>query len=166
MKTKINLNMMFSAFDKLNDFEGSQRIIEVSVHQNQITLVFDSDNIIYMDVLADIEKIIDPVKITDITLFDNVLRASCRNLNDLTPEEKVIVKNPFCLFKWTIDQISDVVCKCPSLEFSISDVFIKCYIDKPNIALEDLVKLDNIFNAKGVLELGHQRAYVLYPRTD
>lgn len=163
--TEISLKMLFDAFEKLNNHSEQQKILEVSIQHNQITLLFDSNNIIYMDTLSEIEEIIAPVEITDITVFENGLRASCRDLTALKPTGKVINKNPFCLFKYVIDQIREIVCKCPALEFTITESYIKCYIDKPNMPLTDLVKLDDVFNEAGTLELGHQRSYVLYVRT-
>lgn len=165
MSFQITLNMMFSAFDKLNDFKkDGEKILEISVYQNQVTFTFESGNIVYLDILSDIEKIIDPIKITDITFFEDRLRASCRDLSELEPQNGVVVKNPLCLFKYVVTQISELVCKCPALEFVVSETFIKCYIDKKNIPLNNLIKLDELFDSEGVLELGLQRSYVLYPR--
>lgn len=161
-----NLRIMFDAFSRINAISGIEEVFEVSVHQNQISFLFSSSNIVYMDNIKELERIIDPIKITDITLFEDTLIASCRDLSELQPKEKDYTANPLCLFKAIINQLSETVCACPALEFVISDSYLKCYIDKPNIALQDIAKLDKVFDAKGILELKGQRPYVLYIKED
>lgn len=160
-----NLYNMFGAFDKVNDISGIESISEISVHQNQISFTFESKNIIYMENIDEIEQLINPIKITDITLFENSLIASCRDLKSLD-DKKSNQSNPLCLFKAVIEELAKTVCACPALEFVISGSFIKCFLDKPNIVLEDVAKLDTIFDSKGILELNGQRPYVLYVRDE
>jgi len=160
-----NLYNMFEAFDKINNISGIESVSEISIHQNQISFAFDSKNIIYMENINEIEQLVNPITITDITLFENALIASCRDLQALE-KKKDNQSNPLCLFKAVIEELAKTVCACPALEFVISGSFIKCFLDKPNILLEDVAKLDTIFDSKGVLELNGQRPYVLYVRDE
>ena len=160
-----SLHSMFNAFNSINKISGIESISEISVHRNQVSFLFESKNIIYLKNIYDIEERIDPIKIDDITLFENTLIASTRDLSelDITKED---FSNPLCLFKAVIEELVEVICACPVLEFVISSSYIKCYLDKPNIPLEDVAKLDAIFGGKGILELKGQRPYVLYIKED
>ena len=161
-----NLKVMFEAFDTINNIQGVEDIREISVHQNQISFLFTSTNIVYMKIIDEIEKIIYPIEIDDITLFEDSLIASCRDLTGLKPDNNDYTANPLCLFKCVINELSKTVCSCPALEFVLSDTYLKCYIDKPNIPLQDIAKLDKIFDSRGILELSGQRPYVLYVKGD
>ena len=161
------LPFVFTTFDKLNEPYRSNKISEISVHQNQIDFLFESGKILYMDSLYKLEDVTNPVKISDITMFNNQLIVSCRDLEPIDKKKKKESStHPLWLFRQIIEELSKTVCACPALEFVVSDNYIKCYIDKPNIVLSDLIKINKIFDADGILELNGQRAYVLFVRTE
>lgn len=147
---------IFKEFDKVNRAAKASKIDEISVHKGQIGIHFTGSNLVFIEDIKNIEKIAK-VESTDVSTFDGELYLSFREIEG-------DIKNPFGMFLKTLSDISDIVCTCPALEIMITDSYIKCYIDKPNVELKNLAKLDNVFQAEGVLELLHQRPYVLYVR--
>ena len=61
-----------------------------------------------------------------------------------------------------LQEIGDHICQCPALEYTISTDFIKVYIDKPNIFIDDLNNLQEVFDSNFSLELQKQRPYCLF----
>ena len=66
------------------------------------------------------------------------------------------------VFMKVIREMAEEICQCPSLEFVVSPFYVKCYLDKPGLYLEDVQKYDDILKDNGTLELHTQRPYMLY----
>ena len=73
-------------------------------------------------------------------------------------------KDVFYPFLKTIEDFAEKICTCPSLEFVITGQYMKCFLDKPGLRVEDLNHYEEILNAKGKgeLELHPQRAYLFF----
>ena len=151
-KTK-DIFTVFSRIRNILDLDGE--LSEIAVNQNQI--IFECSNIIEFHKFNALRVLmgIDP---NDITTFENKLFVAYRGILDNNEE---ITSEPKLLMN-TIQEVSNYVCKCPILEMRISNEYIKVYLDKPNIKISDIIKLDEIFSSEGVLQTGEQRAYVLY----
>lgn len=132
-------------------------LLEISVKRSEMSFCFDSQ-VSYHDVTK-LNDLSFSMGVTNITSFENMLFVNYENLS----EGLVTMEMEGVLFLYSlIYKLRDILCTCPALQFVVSDVYIKVFIDLPGIKVEDLVKLDTLFDSKGSLELNNARPYVLY----
>lgn len=152
------IESLFDNFMEINNIMDGN-LIEISVKQHQITLLFN-DSVLRF---SDLNKLVglyynEESFIT--TQNDEIFRISFANISfDLIEKTNV-----FYLFMSLIKEMADKICTCPSLEFVVSKEYIKCFLDKPGITINDLKKYEEILDAedKAVLDFHPQRPYLLF----
>ena len=155
---------LYKHFQELNgDFDF--KIIEMSVKQHQITIMFDDQELLFFnDINHFLLKLKDSVqKETYITTSSDVLYLTIP-FND---EEEFTGEPYLDEFIKIIKKMAEKICQCPSLEYVISNKYIKCFLDKPGLYVTDLVEYEKIINeGKGTLELHAQRPYLLFVNSE
>ncbi len=155
------MKKLFKIYDKLNDKLQENEIKEISVKQTQIQFTFLTGNILTLrDILA-LEATAKYAQATDITLFNEAIILTFRELENVH-ENIEKTDNIFGVFTKLITDLAEAVCTCPNLEVTISENYIKFYIDKPNMELDALQEVDKLLNSKSQLELTGPRPYLLY----
>lgn len=154
--TDISYNV-FEIFGTINDSLPNSKLLEVSVRQSQVTLIFD-DEVIPLSDLRENKWIDGSGESYLATTEEGPVIVVPFNVEEL----KTQFSNPFKLLYDLILLISDEICKCPALEIVFSNQYLKCYLDKPGLRVEDLKKYENIFKLEGTLELHSQRPYLLF----
>ena len=157
---KIPVKKVFEDFKAVND-KLSVDIIELSIKQSRINFEFKDASVLYSYVL--LELLEDPLvesHILYMTAFDGVVKLTIDTTAislDQIPEDS--------LFKDFFDLIGELgkhVCKCPSLEYVVSDKYVKVFIDKPSMDLKSLNDLEKVFDSDFTFELNKQRPYILF----
>lgn len=159
MHVQIDLEVMFDTFYKIQQVCSVCNIKEISVKQHQIDIRLDERDFCYFsDVLPFVED--------DLTDPDAAYVATGQDgmhlIIEINSDEPKAPLSMFNTFVQVIRFLADKVCKCPSLEFAISGQYLKFYLDKPGITLEELTIVEQLFNSKCTLELGIQRPYILF----
>ena len=157
---KIPIKKVFEDFKAVNN-KLSIDIIELSIKKSRIKLEFKDAFILYSNVF--LELLEDPLVEPDIlylTSFDGMLKLTIDTTNiplDQIPEDSLF-KDFFDL----IGELGEHVCKCPSLEYVVSDKYLKVFIDKPSMDLKSLNDLEKVFDSEFTFELNKQRPYILF----
>ena len=134
---------------------------EISVKQSQISFCFN--NTISTHDLQVLDSLCESFFVSDITTFQDELYANFNNLSeDFIVPEDIENKNILVFLYKFIIPLKDKLCSCPALQFIVSESYIKVFLDLPNIIIDDLVNVNEIFGANGVLQLNAHRPYVLY----
>ena len=155
------MKKLFKIYNTLNDKIQENEIKEISIKQSQIQFTFITGNILSLrDILA-LESKAKYAQATDITVFQESLILTFRELENVH-ENIEKTDNIFGTFTKLITDLAEAVCTCPNLEVTISENYIKFYIDKPNMELDALQQVDKLLNAKSQLELNCSRPYLLY----
>lgn len=153
------INQLFKNFAEINK-KCDDKVLEISVKKTQISFMFD-DSLIFFSAFPSFFKEV-PYNIEEsfITSYDEKINITFGGVY----ENKMDKDNIFYPFMNVITQFADEICACPSLEFVVSELYLKCFLDKPGIGIEDLKKYEEILNAegKGGLELHPQRPYLLF----
>ena len=147
---------LFEEVRRLDDSIQSN-LIEVSVKQHQIDFMFKKDMLVYVSDLNDIKSSFEGLHLFEepyLTVFEDEIHFIIPNIELNNMKQHIFMK--------FIGKLADEICTCPSLEFVISPFYIRCYLDKPGLFVDDLKKYDKILNDKGTLELHTQRPYLLY----
>lgn len=154
MKKKV-----FKDFDEINNLFASD-LIEISFKVGQVILMFNGA---YLN-NDDLRILTQITQRTNAVLFseENVLHYAI-DYN----EETNIPEIPSS-FMEILDEIRERVCKCPILEFVVSDKYLKLYLDKKDLSVTDLLEYEDIFHfqGEGTLMLHVQRPYLLFINTD
>ena len=152
------IEKLFKGFNTINQICNT-KLIEISVKQRQITFIYD-DSLVFFSDFSDFFYGINQKTAEEsyVTFYDEKLHITFGGL-ELDNMEKGNVFKPFLE---TIKEFADNICTCPSLEFVISELYIKCFLDKPNLGVSDLKKYEDILEAEGGLELHPQRPYLLF----
>lgn len=148
---------VFQIFNAIQTLFDEDILLEISVRQSQISLILDDDIIPlssfcqkdWFEVSENPYLAIAEDNPVIILLFKE----------NYSP---VISQNPLINLKKLITEISERVCKCPALEIVFSNQYLKCYLDKPGLTINDLKEYENIFDMQGTLELHGQRPYLLF----
>jgi len=155
---------MYEIFKDIDEYLQSS-LIEISVKQHQITLVFEKD-ILPLRVLSLVNDWVSTDLDTD--------QAYVTSLNDIPmiviPElyfnqaELSENRNHSSLISmlYMISIVADKICKCPALEIAFSEQYLKCYLDKPGLTMNDLENYQKMFGPNPTLELQVQRPYLLF----
>lgn len=145
---------LFKKFIDINKL-CNDNLLEISVKQHQVTLMFEETLIHFADFLK-----LPFTEQSYITTYNDNLFITIENLSLENMEES----NPLYIFISVISQLYETICTCPSLEFVITGQYMKCFLDKPGLRVEDLNHYEEILNAKGKgeLELHPQRAYLFF----
>lgn len=154
MKVK---NKLFNVFNSLNEVLKENSILEVSIKQDQISLLLKETMLNF----EDFNRINDYIEEGDVY---TILTQEQMYIMIDDPVFSKKTSSPFAYFMKIIQKMAEEVCTCPVLEYSVSDVYIKCFLDKPGLNIEDLHKYEEILEAKGdaELELHSQRPYLLF----
>ena len=157
---KIPLRKVFEDFKAVNN-KLSINIKELSIKQSRINFEFKDASVLYSNVLLELldDPLVEP-DILYITAFDGVIKLTIDTTNislDQIPEDSLF-KDFFDL----IDELGEHICKCPSLEYVVSDKYLKVFIDKPSMDLKSLNDLKKVFNSEFTFELNKQRPYILF----
>lgn len=151
----------YNLYKDLSNILGEE-LNEISIFQNQIIL--KCKNFLDMKVLTSLVEVMG-MNPTDVSIFENELCVSYRLIDEYSTTDTV---HQLMLL---MGDISDCICTCPVLEMAVTDQYIKVYLDKPNIKIKDIAKLDDVMNVElpaglfqfeGVLQIHEHRPYVLY----
>ena len=154
------MNDLFNSFKSINEIlEGE--LLEISVRRNQISYIFGGNSI----GLKDVKTLIDVMKKYEIsnsylTIQDDTYLFL--TFEDWYKEAETDGRYLDNVFKMYIDEISEKICTCPALEFVVSNQYIKCFLDKGGLTVDDLSSYEELMGAKGSLELMPQRPYLLF----
>lgn len=149
-----DLFKQFNQIDKKLDGD----ILEISVKQHQITFSLKEPLVTFNDISNLIAMYASDNSY--VTTKNDIIYITFNDIsNDLIKKN-----NSLYDFMTIIQEMSDKVCTCPSLEYIISREYIKCFLDKPGLRVSDLLEYENILEAKGKgeLELHPQRPYLLF----
>lgn len=147
------MDELFNEFKKISE-RLELELLEISVRQHQISYIFAGSTI----GLQDIETL------TCITQQYNVrqsylLTAQEENFIICTFEKWEDENSPF---KKYIMKIAENVCQCPALEFVVCGQYVKCFLDKGGLTVDDLVAYEKVMGTSGTLEMTPPRPYMLF----
>lgn len=157
---KIPLRKVFEDFNAVNN-KLSVNIKELSIKQSRINFELKDGFVLYSNVVLELldDPLVEP-DILYITAFDGVIKLTI-DINaislDQIPEDSLF-KDFFDL----IDELGEHICKCPSLEYVVSDKYLKVFIDKSSMDLKSLKDLEKVFNSDFTFKLDKQRPYILF----
>lgn len=158
--SKIALDKMFSHFNDINSDLEYSNILEISVKQHQIAIWLDNpDKLFY---LSDSLQLVHDVIVTPQTSYITTLNDNMYVIIEDIPDDFDNDSSKFNIFMKVIRYLADHVCTCPALEYVISDKYIKCYLDKPGLKLDDIRKIEELFGETCTLELTTNRPYALF----
>ena len=159
MKLNIDLNAMFEIFHSIEEmFHSENRLIEISIKQDIIKLYFlEKDTFYFNDVLSLANDDLINIESTYL-LFHNDVSIVVEDI----PKDVDTSQSKFKDLINVIHYLADHICRCPSLEFTISSQYIKFYLDKPGIKTSEICKVEDLFNAECTLELHLDRPYALF----
>lgn len=154
MKTK---DKLFNAFNIVNDILKENSILEISVKQDQISLLLKEQMLNFED-FRGINDYIEKGDVYTILTQEQLYVM----IDDPVFSEKS--DSPFGYLMRIIKKMAEEICTCPVLEYSLSDTYIKCFLDKPGLKIEDLHKYEDILETvdDAELELHAQRPYLLF----
>ena len=155
---------IFTAFDHIQMRRKDVNILEISIRQGQIMIILEKD-LVKLNAFKDLSNMVRK--------GDNGLLPNYSSIGFVGENHALIINTKdfkmdqfefstdFKLLEDVIEYAADNICQCPSLEIVVSNQYIKCYLDKPGITLEDVNKYQTIFGINGTLELFGQRPYLL-----
>ena len=153
----MNLKDLFKQTKVISELLNGE-LLEISVRQHQVTISVKEP----MLSLPYVKEILNSAKNSSdsfVSTKNDVLYFTIGGLS-----KKIGKKNVFYPFIDIITSFADNICACPSLEFIISNQYMKCFLDKPGLKVSDLMDYEDILEAegKGELELHPQRPYLLF----
>ena len=164
----MNLKDLFKQTKEISELLNGE-LLEISVRQHQVTISVKEP----MLSLPYVKEILNSAKNSSdsfVSTKNDVLYFTIGGLS-----KKIGKKNIFYPFIDIITSFADNICACPSLEFIISNQYMKCFLDKPGLkrgfreeTKESLMDYEDILEAegKGELELHPQRPYLLFINED
>lgn len=157
---KIPIRKVFEDFKAVND-KLSVDIFELSIKKSRINFEFKEASVLYSSVLLELleDSLVEP-DILYMTAFDGVVKLTIDTTAislDQIPEDSLF-KDFFDL----IDELGEHICKCPSLEYVVSDKYLKIFVDKPSMDLKSLNDLEKVFDSDFTFDLNKQRPYILF----
>lgn len=152
------IESLFENFNLLNQSLDNQ-ILEISVKQHQINIII-KDPLFYFSTIKNVEKFVFNPRNSYITIHQDHIIISITDLST----ENIDVGNLLYPFLLIIEEFAEKICTCPSLEYVMSKQYIKCFLDKPGLKIEDLQKYEEILQTNGLaeLEMHPQRPYLLF----
>lgn len=154
MKTK---DKLFNVFNGLRGDLEENSILEISVKQDQISLLLKEPMLNFKD-FSVINDYIEKGDVYTILTQEQLYVM----IDDPVFSEKT--SSPFAYLMQIIQKMAEEICTCPVLEYSVTDTYIKCFLDKPGLKIDDLHKYEEILEVVGdaELELHAQRPYLLF----
>ena len=154
MKTK---DKLFNIFNVLRGDLEENSILESSVKQDQISLLLKEPMLNFKD-FSIINDYIEKGDVYTILTQEQLYVM----IDDPVFSEKT--SSPFAYLMQIIQKMAEEICTCPVLEYSVTDTYIKCFLDKPGLKIDDLHKYEEILEVVGdaELELHAQRPYLLF----
>ena len=154
MKTK---DKLFNIFNVLRGDLEENSILEISVKQDQISLLLKEPMLNFKD-FSVINDYIEKGDVYTILTQEQLYVM----IDDPVFSEKT--SSPFAYLMQIIQKMAEEICTCPVLEYSVTDTYIKCFLDKPGLKIDDLHKYEEILEVVGdaELELHAQRPYLLF----
>lgn len=158
----MKLNDLFTQTKLIDELLGGQ-LLEISVKQHNITISI-TEPLIYLpyakkllSLINDLDGVLEK---SFISIHNDIIYFTFEKLSS----EDIKEESPLYLFMKTIEEFADKICTCPSLEFIISNQYLKCFLDKPGLTVKSLSDYEDVLNAKGKgeLELHPQRPYLLF----
>lgn len=158
-KTKVNT--VLKTFSKVNKMVGGE-LLEISVKKSRLNFEFQNGDLVSASTIMGLlkDELIDEENLY-MTDFNNSIRITFE-CKDMVEQGLIPDKSVFSDLFVLLQEIGDHICQCPALEYTISTDFIKVYIDKPNIFIDDLNNLQEVFDSNFSLELQKQRPYCLF----
>ena len=148
---------LFNEIDELKKMIQSD-FVEISVKQHQIDVIFKKGEPLY---LKDLNELYIRMNIGLETKEPYIVSFE-DEIHYIIPDIQVSEETQPYIFMKVIQKLAEHICQCPSLEYVVSSFYVKCYLDKPGLYVEDLKKYDEIMGNNGTLELHTQRPYLLY----
>lgn len=159
MDLVVDSEVIFDKFYRIQELIKFNQIVEISIKQHHITIILKDSNIFYFaDVLALAHDALVTPQSSYMTVSQDIIYLMIEDI----PEDVDNIKSDFKELIQVIRYLSDNICKCPSLEFVFSGQYIKFYIDKPGLKLDDLKKVEHLFNHECTIEFTGQRPYILF----
>ncbi len=154
MKTK---DKLFNVFNGLRGDLEENSILEISVKQDQISLLLKEPMLNFKD-FSIINDYIEKGDVYTILTQEQLYVM----IDDPVFSEKT--SSPFAYLMQIIQKMAEEICTCPVLEYSVTDTYIKCFLDKPGLKIDDLHKYEEILEVvdDAELELHTQRPYLLF----
>ena len=146
------MDELFEEFKQINE-KLELDLLEISVRKHQISYIFAGSTI----GLQDIETLTCLTQ--NYNIRQSYLVVQEENFVIFTFERWEDEKSPF---KKYIIEIGEKVCQCPALEFVVSNQYIKCFLDKGGLTVDDLVAYEKIMGVSGTLEMAPPRPYMLF----
>lgn len=155
---------VFDMFDSVSEFLEGAYLTEISLKQNQITLTFDKDILRLSSIKLLLEFIEDLIPSDNNGYFTSLNDIPMIVIPDIKFTGLTQKNNVFMVMMDLITKIAEKICTCPSLEIVFSSNYLKCYLDKPGLTVNDLREYEKLFDLEGSLELHAQRPYLLFVR--
>lgn len=154
----MKIDELFEAFNRINTSLGDE-ILEISVKKHQISIIIE-DSLFYFPYVHALLKSTYNHNEAYVTTHQDRIIFTLGALSTGQLHEA----NMFYPLIELIEQFAEEICQCPSLEYVISKQYIKCFLDKPGLKLDDLKKYEEILSADGLgeLEMHPQRPYLLF----
>lgn len=155
---------MYEIFTEIKKYLQSS-LIEISVKQHQITFIFEKEilplktlYLVHDWIYTDLET--DQAYLTSLNDIPMVVIPDLYfNQGELSENEN---HSSLISMLYMISIVADKICKCPALEIAFSDQYLKCYLDKPGLTMNDLENYQKMFGPNPTLELQVQRPYLLF----
>ena len=152
------INSLFKIAKSIDETLDGQ-LLEISVKRHQITISI-KESMLYFPAAYSIIKSTTKLSESFISTKDDVIYFTLGGLSIDDLSEKDILYPLMCV----IEDFAEQICTCPALEFVLSTQYVKCFLDKPGLRVENLIEYERILKAegKGELELHPQRPYLLF----
>lgn len=154
----MRIDDIFKRFSQINDMFNDE-LIEISVKQHTISLMFNESMLSFYQ-LGVLFKSLPKDTVGFVTFFNEEIIVNIERLStDILDNTNI-----FYPLVSLIEDFAKEICQCPSLEYSVSGQYMKCFLDKPGVRVSDLNKYEELLEAegRGELEMHPQRAYFLF----
>lgn len=162
---KIKVDKLLGLFSKINKL-SDDNIVEISIKKARINFEFKDGSIVYSKILLGLLE--DPLineENSYMTSWEGNIRLTCDTHQFVNGNNATLNIPKDSLFKDffdLIEELGDHICQCPSLEYVVAENFIKVYIDKPSMSINDFIDLKEVFGQNYTIELSKQRPYCLF----
>ena len=162
---KTSLDTIFGIYEDIHKLLYGNGFIEVSIKKSRINFEFEDGNLLHANAVTGLLQ--DPL-ITEnylyMTSLNDDIRITC-DVDDTVLHNMVPSDSIFAPYFELLEELGEHICQCPALEFVVSENFLKIFIDKPSISLNDLEKIKEIFDEEFTIEVHKQRPYCLFVKT-
>lgn len=163
---KTSLDTIFGIYEDIHKLTHGNGLIEVSVKKSRINFEFEDGNLLHSNAIIGLLE--DPLITEDylyMTSLNDDIRITC-DVDETVAHNMVPTQSIFSPYFELLEELGEHICQCPALEFVVSENFLKIFIDKPSISLNDLEKIKEIFDEDFTIEVHKQRPYCLFVKTN